>query len=134
MDGYCDACSSARCDCYPDECPVKYPPPQAQDAHAAALARAEARLDILKDCDLGDEGLPCADCEADKQLARDVLDLASRLVVLEQERAGLREALREIAEMDMSADDVSRVLAAGRMKAIARAAVSVADSPQEDTP
>lgn len=25
MDGYCEACATARCDCYPDECPVKYP-------------------------------------------------------------------------------------------------------------
>lgn len=25
MDGYCDDCASNRCDCYPDECPVKYP-------------------------------------------------------------------------------------------------------------
>jgi hypothetical protein len=28
MDGYCYDCASNRCDCYPDECPVKYPPPQ----------------------------------------------------------------------------------------------------------
>lgn len=26
MDGYCYDCATNRCDCYPDECPVKYPP------------------------------------------------------------------------------------------------------------
>ena len=25
MDAYCYDCSLNRCDCYPDECPVKYP-------------------------------------------------------------------------------------------------------------
>lgn len=25
MDAYCEDCSLNRCDCYPDECPVKYP-------------------------------------------------------------------------------------------------------------
>jgi len=26
LDGYCDDCAAHRCDCTPDECPVKYPP------------------------------------------------------------------------------------------------------------
>jgi hypothetical protein len=26
MDDYCYDCALSRCDCYPDECPVKYPP------------------------------------------------------------------------------------------------------------
>lgn len=26
MEGYCDECATNRCDCYPDECPIKHPP------------------------------------------------------------------------------------------------------------
>ena len=46
MDGYCDECSMARCDTYPDECPVKYPPrgdPHWLEAHAELVAVHEEK-------------------------------------------------------------------------------------------
>ena len=42
MDAYCDDCATARCDCYPDECPVKHPTAATCPKYGGKVCKPEA--------------------------------------------------------------------------------------------